>query len=233
MGESRPRPVIGITVGRRPSTFGGWEIEADIIPSTYAKAVEAAGGQPLLLPAGTCDSLLKLVDGLVVAGGPDIDPAMYGKEPCEYGAVAHQEQDKSEADLIRCAVENDIPLLGICRGMQLMCIIHGGKLHQHLPKTPGFENHGGWDGEETQHGVVMVEGSGLHKIMGSEATANSTHHQGVSDPGSLTVTAHSSHDGLIEGVERSDKKFCLGVQWHPERIEQIQLYRALVDAARA
>lgn len=225
-------PVIGITVGRRQSSFGGFDIEADVVPATYARAVEAAGGKPLLLPAGCCDTLLELVDGLVVAGGPDVDPAMYDAEPSEYGTIADPGQDRSEADLIRCAIDKNIPLLGICRGMQLMCIIHGGNLHQHLPQTPGYEKHGGWDGKETQHGVVMVEGSTLHQIMGSEAIANSTHHQGVRDPGSLLVNAHSSHDGLIEGVERPDKKFCVGVQWHPERIEQIQIYRALVEAAQ-
>ncbi len=233
MGESRSAPIIGITVCRRPTSFGSWQIEADVVPSTYAKAIESAGGKPLLLPAGSCDSLLKLVDGLVVAGGPDIDPEMYGEQPCQYGMVAHPEQDRSEAEMIRCAIKNDIPLLGICRGMQLMSVIHGGKLHQHLPETPGFEQHGGWDGEESQHGVIIDEGSSLHQIMGSEVTANSTHHQGVCDPGSLTVCAHSSHDGLIEGVERTDKRFCLGVQWHPERIGHIGLFSALVEAARA
>tara|TARA_B100000029_G_scaffold199780_2_gene198133 strand:- start:1606 stop:1959 length:354 start_codon:yes stop_codon:yes gene_type:complete len=116
--------------------------------------------------------------------------------------------------------------------MQLMCVIHGGSMHQHLPETPGFEEHGGWDGVVTEHGVSTIEGSRLHSIIGAELVANSTHHQGVSDAGSLEISAYSTHDNLIEGVERTDKTFCIGVQWHPERIGHIGLYRALVEAAR-
>ena len=85
-------------------------------------------------------------------------------------------------------------------------------MHQHLPETPGFEEHGGWDGEVTEHGVSIIEGSHLNVIMGDEVTANSTHHQGISDPGSLEISAYSTHDNLIEGVERNDKRFCIGVQ---------------------
>ena len=105
-------------------------------------------------------------------------------------------------------------------------------MHQHLPETPGFEEHGGWDGVVTEHGVSTVEGSHLQSIMGAELVANSTHHQGVSDPGRLQISAYSAHDNLIEGVERTDRTFCIGVQWHPERIGHIGLYRALVEAAR-
>ena len=232
MGESRRAPVIGVTACKRESSFGPWNLEAVILPSGYTTAIEEAGGKPLLLPPGCCPSLLDLLDGLVVAGGPDINPSLYGQKPSEHISLAHPDQDGSEADLIRGAVDRDIPLLGICRGMQLMCVVHGGKIHQHLPETPGHEEHGGWDGEVTEHGVQTVEGTHLHSIMGTTVSVNSTHHQGVFDPGSLSASAHSSHDGLIEGVERTDKRFCIGVQWHPERIGHVGLYRALVDAAR-
>ena len=105
-------------------------------------------------------------------------------------------------------------------------------MYQHLPETPGFEEHGGWDGEVTEHVVSIIGDSHLHAIMGDEVMANSTHHQGISDAGSLQISAYSVHDNLIEGVERNDKRFCIGVQWHPERIGHIGLYRALVEAAR-
>lgn len=232
MRDSHRAPVIGVTACKRESSFGPWNLEAVILPSGYTTAIEEAGGKPLVLPPGCCSSLLDLLDGLVVAGGPDIDPSLYGQKPCEHISLAHPDQDGSESDLIRAAVERDIPILGICRGMQLMCVVHGGKIHQHLPETPGHEEHGGWDGEVTEHGVQTVEGTHLHSIMGTNVSVNSTHHQGVFDPGSLSASAHSSHDGLIEGVERTDKRFCIGVQWHPERIGHVGLYRALVDAAR-
>ena len=232
MGEGRRAPVIGVTACKRPSTFGTWNIEAVILPSTYTNAIEEAGGQPILLPPGCCTSNLDFLDGLVVAGGPDIHPSLYGQESGEHTYLGHPDQDDSEASLIQVAIERDIPLLGICRGMQLMCVIHGGSMHQHLPETPGFEEHGGWDGVVTEHGVSTIEGSQLHSIMGADVVANSTHHQGVSDAGSLQISAYSTHDNLIEGVERTDKTFCIGVQWHPERKGHDLLFSALIKAAR-
>ena len=232
MSKQARAPVIGVTACKRDSTFGPWNIEAVILPSTYTDIIEEAGGQPILLPPGCCSSNLDFLDGLVVAGGPDIHPSLYGQEPSEHVYLAHQDQDDSESSLIKAALERDIPLLGICRGMQLMCVLHGGSMHQHLPETPGFEEHGGWNGEVTEHGVSIIEGSHLHAIMGAEIIANSTHHQGVSDAGSLQISAYSKHDNLIEGVERNDKRFCIGVQWHPERIGHLGLYCALVEAAR-
>ncbi|MAZ62421.1 MAG: gamma-glutamyl-gamma-aminobutyrate hydrolase [Euryarchaeota archaeon] len=232
MSKQARAPVIGVTACKRDSTFGPWNIEAVILPSTYTNIIEEAGGQPILLPPGCCSSNLDFLDGLVVAGGPDIHPSLYGQEPSEHVYLAHQDQDDSESSLIKAALERDIPLLGICRGMQLMCVLHGGSMHQHLPETPGFEEHGGWNGEVTEHGVSIIEGSHLHAIMGAEIIANSTHHQGVSNAGSLQISAYSKHDNLIEGVERNDKRFCIGVQWHPERIGHLGLYCALVEAAR-
>jgi len=232
MSVATHTPVIGITSSKRPSVYGSWKIDTVILPATYTNAVKEAGGEPLLLPPGCSASLLGKIDGLVVAGGPDLQSSLYGQDPGGYTVETYPEQDESEAALIQGAIEHDIPLLGICRGMQMMCVLHGGSMHQHLPMTPGFEEHGGWDGVATEHGVDIIEGTILQSIMGPHVIANSTHHQGVSDPGSLQINAHSSHDGLIEGVERNDLRFCVGVQWHPERIGHLGLYRALVKAAR-
>ena len=159
MSKQARAPVIGVTACKRDSTFGPWNIEAVILPSTYTNIIEEAGGQPILLPPGCCSSNLDFLDGLVVAGGPDIHPSLYGQEPSEHVYLAHQDQDDSESSLIKAALERDIPLLGICRGMQLMCVLHGGSMHQHLPETPGFEEHGGWNGEVTEHGVSIIERS--------------------------------------------------------------------------
>ena len=116
--------------------------------------------------------------------------------------------------------------------MQILSVLHGGDMHQHLDSTPGHEGHGGFDGVETAHGVVVSGDSLLAKLMGVDFTVNSTHHQGVSNPGSLSVSATAEHDGLIEAVERPDLEFCLGVQWHPERAGHDLLYSGLVEAAR-
>ena len=142
-------------------------------------------------------------------------------------------QDETEIGLISEALERDLPLLGVCRGMQILSVVHGGTLHQHLDDTPGHEGHGGYDGTSTDHSVIVEQDSLLCSLMGESFSVNSTHHQGVSDPGSLTISAVAGHDGLIEAVERRDKKFCLGVQWHPEQYGHDLLFSALVEAARS
>tara|TARA_X000000368_G_scaffold418598_1_gene418927 strand:- start:302 stop:895 length:594 start_codon:yes stop_codon:yes gene_type:complete len=194
--------------------------------------VSRCGGIPILIPPGSSTEIIDNIDGLIISGGPDISPEIYGQENGKFTIETYPEQDASEIALIKSAIKNDLPLLCICRGFQLLCAIHDGSLHQHLPQTDGYEEHGGWDGNVTEHGVNIIEGSRLEEIMGDKITVNSTHHQGVKDPGSLRVTAFSSHDGLIEAVEIEKLSFCIGVQWHPERIEHVSLYKAFIDSAR-
>ena len=194
--------------------------------------VSKCGGIPILIPPGSSTEIIDNIDGLIISGGPDISPEIYGQENGKFTIETYPEQDASEIALIKSAIKNDLPLLCICRGFQLLCAIHDGSLHQHLPQTDGYEEHGGWDGNVTEHGVNIIEGSRLEEIMGDKITVNSTHHQGVKDPGSLRVTAFSSHDGLIEAVEIEKLSFCIGVQWHPERIEHVSLYKAFIDSAR-
>lgn len=226
-------PIIGITTPARQTKWANLDLHAIVLPTTYPKMIRKCGGNPLLIPPGGDVSILDCLDALVVAGGPDIDPELYGQVAGEFSDDIYPEQDESEIALIKGAIEREIPLLGVCRGFQMMCILAGGSIHQHLPKTQGFENHGGWNGVVSEHGVEVVEGSHLCKILGKSVTANSTHHQGVSDAGSLTISGYSSHDGLIEAVEMPNHKFCIGVQWHPERIGHHELYKALIDAARS
>ena len=194
--------------------------------------VSRCGGIPILIPPGSSTEIIDNIDGLIISGGPDISPEIYGQENGKFTIETYPEQDASEIALIKSAIKNDLPLLCICRGFQLLCAIHDGSLHQHLPQTDGYEEHGGWDGNVTVHGVNIIEGSRLEEIMGDKITVNSTHHQGVKAPGSLRVTAFSSHDGLIEAVEIEKLSFCIGVQWHPERIEHVSLYKAFIDSAR-
>ena len=227
------KPIIGITCCMREARYSDFVRHAAILPSAYISMVDKAGGVPMIIPpAGDMTSLLDSIDGLIVSGGPDISPANYNEEPGPMTTEFYPEQDYSEMGLIERALERDMPLLGICRGMQILSVAHGGRMHQHLDTTPGHEGHGGFFGKSTEHGVVVERGSQLASIMGDSFTVNSLHHQGVSDSGSLDVSARADHDGLIEGVERKDKKFCLGVQWHPERKGHDLLFSALIQAAR-
>ncbi|MCH1592154.1 MAG: gamma-glutamyl-gamma-aminobutyrate hydrolase family protein [Candidatus Thalassarchaeaceae archaeon] len=228
------RPLIGITCFIRDTSYGNWNRNAAILPSAYLSAVERAGGIPMIIPpAGDMTTLLDAIDGLIISGGPDVSPARYNQEPGPMTVEFYPNQDETEIDLISEALDRDMPLLGVCRGMQILSIAHGGTLYQHLDDTPGHEGHGGYDGTSTDHSVIVEEDSLLCNVMGKSFTVNSTHHQGVADPGSLSISAVSGHDGLIEAVERRDKKFCLGVQWHPERRGHDLLFAALVEAARS
>jgi len=227
------RPVIGITCFMRDTVYGNWNRHAAILPSAYVSVIDRVGGTPLIIPpAGDMTKILDSIDGLVVSGGPDLYPQNYGEEPESMTVEFYPEQDATEMSLIREAMARDMPFFGVCRGMQILSVMHGGRLHQHLDTTPGHEGHGGFDGVETEHGVSTRSGSLLESLMGSSITVNSTHHQGVADAGDLTVAATAKHDGLIEAVERQDLRFCLGVQWHPERAGHDVLYSALVQAAR-
>ena len=217
----------------RDTQYGNWQRHAAILPSAYVSMIDEAGGIPLIIPpAGDMTNLLKSIDGLIISGGPDVSPTLYGQTPGPMTKEFYPDQDETEIGLISSALEMDMPLLGVCRGMQILSIAHGGSLHQHLDDTPGHEGHGGYDGESTDHGVIVEKDSILAELMGTSFFVNSTHHQGVADPGSLNVSAIAEHDGLIEAVERKDKKFCIGVQWHPERKGHDLLFAALVKAAR-
>ena len=229
---SDSRPVIGITCPSRPTKWAKWELDAVVLPTTYHKMVVRCGGIPILIPPGSSAEIIERIDGLIVSGGPDISPEIYGQENGNFTLETYPEQDISEIALIKSAIKENLPLLCICRGFQLLCAIHNGVLHQHLPETDGFEEHGGWDGNVTEHGVEIIADSKLEEIMGSKIIVNSTHHQGVKDPGSLKVTAFSTHDGLIEAVELDELSFGIGVQWHPERIEHVSLYQAFINSAR-
>ena len=230
-------PIIGITCFMRETVvrtaFGNWERHAAVLPSAYISMIERAGGTPLIIPpAGDMTPILDSIDGLLVSGGPDISPSSYNQEPEEMTKEFFPLQDEAEMGLIEGALDRDMPILGICRGMQILSVFHGGSMHQHLDDTPGHKNHGAYDGGTSDHGVDIAEDSLLSSLMGTSLTVNSAHHQGVADPGSLSVSATAVHDGLIEAVERKDKRFCIGVQWHPERIGHEVLFTKFVEAAR-
>ena len=218
----------------RDTAYGNWNRHAAILPSAYVSVVQRAGEIPMIIPpSGDMTKLVESIDGLIISGSLDISPEQYGQEPGPMTVEFYPNQDETEIGLISEALERDLPLLGVCRGMQILSVAHGGSLHQHLDNTPGHEGHGGYDGTSTEHSVIVEEDSLLCSLMGTTFSVNSAHHQGVSDSGSLSISAVAGHDGLIEAVERRDKKFCIGVQWHPERYGHDLLFSALVEAARS
>jgi putative glutamine amidotransferase len=219
-----------------------WYVLADVLPRSDALAVLRAGGRALLLPADPVwiedpDDALDLLDGLILAGGADVDPAGYGQQPHPATGGLTPERDAVEIALARRAIERDLPFLGICRGMQVMNVAAGGTLLQHLPDVVGHGEHRRTPGSfaDADHDVRLQDGSLAARAAGEERHATkSHHHQGVDAIGAgLVVTGWSTLDELPEAVERPDRRFALGVQWHPEADEASRLIGALVAEARA
>lgn len=230
------RPVIGLTTYVEPARWGAWQVPAALLHEWYVDAVQQAGGRAVLLPPDTADDeVLDRLDGLVIIGGADVGPSNYGAAPHPTTDEPRSARDASEILLCRGARARDLPLLGICRGMQVMAVAHGGSLIQDLPDAGYGLVHREQPGTFTEHQVRLAEGSLIARIYGaSEIDTNSSHHQGVSDPGTLSPTGWSA-DGLIEVLEAPDARFALGVQWHPEhpdrRTAELPLFRALIAAA--
>jgi putative glutamine amidotransferase len=236
------RPVIAIGVNLVRARWGVWDQAAALLPFSYVQAVQLAGGQALLVPpdpelAEDPDQLLDLVDGLILAGGHDIDPSFYGAQPHPQTNGTVPQRDRMELALTLRAVERDLPVQGICRGMQLLSVAFGGTLVQHLPDQVGHGEHrrhpGSFDGSE--HDVRLTPSSLAARAAGEELhSTKSHHHQGLAQvPDNLIVTGCSTLDDLPEAIEAKGKRFVLGVQWHPEADEQSTVVAALVEAARA
>jgi putative glutamine amidotransferase len=222
--------------------WGAWDLPAYLLPRSYVDAVQRAGAMALLLapdPALTedPDEVLDRIDGLMLAGGADIEPAAYGADAHAETIGSVPERDAFELSLVRRTLERDLPLLGICRGMQVMNIACGGTLHQHLPELLRHHEHrrvlGSFDGAD--HDVRLAPGSLAARAAGEDVhAAKSHHHQGVDRVGEgLVVTGWSQIDDLPEALEVPGKRFALGVQWHPEADETSRLIGALVGAAAA
>ena len=225
------RPIIGITSYVLPASWGVWhDLPSALVPQDYVAAVQEAGGRPVLLPPDDRDTdVLGVLDGLVLAGGPDLDPSSYGAES-EPFTVTHPERDVAEFALARRALEIDLPVLGVCRGMQVLTAAAGGRLHQHLPDVLGHEKHRPAPAAYGAQDARFEPGSRIAALMGDDVTIHCYHHQGVADPGRLTVTGRTA-DGVPEAVEDPAGRFVLGVQWHPEVVRDRRLFGALVAAA--
>lgn len=217
-----------------------WDQEAVLLSRSYVEAVQSAGALALMLPPDAVlvadpGEMLEKLDGLMLAGGADIDPACYGEEAHPETQDVVPERDLFEIALLRAAIQWDMPVLGICRGMQLINVALGGTLLQHLPERFGHHEHlravGTFDGAD--HEVELVAGTLAARAAGETIHATkSHHHQGVDRLGeSLLVTGSSTMDGLPEAIELPGKRFVLGVQWHPEADQASQVVGMLVAQA--
>jgi putative glutamine amidotransferase len=227
------RPVVGITTYVTPAKWSYWDIEAALVPADYVRAVDCAGGRPLLVPpsADGVDETLDAVDGLIFSGGSDLGPDLYGQDPHPETFGIHEARDRAELKLLEAALERDMPVLAICRGSQVLNVARGGDLVQHLPDVVGDEKHKHTPGTFADHDVALEPGTRLASLLGEHAPVKSHHHQGFGKVGAgLRVAAHAE-DGTIEAVEDPSHRFALGVLWHPEAGEDMKLFEGLVVAA--
>jgi putative glutamine amidotransferase len=242
------RPRIGISTYRDPVSWGPWAHEAAALPTTYVDCVAAAGGLPLLLPpsgdevlgyeayAGQEASLavdaVAVLDGLVISGGPDVDPARYDEPAHAETGKPRVQRDAWELALLAAALERDIPVLAICRGAQVLNVAFGGSLIQHLPEQEGAEDHRGGAGVYRKMPVALDPAALPGTVLGPNTTVSCYHHQAIGRLGEgLTVTGRASDDGVIEAFVVEGHAFAVAVQWHPERDHELRLFAALVEAA--
>jgi putative glutamine amidotransferase len=227
-------PVIGLSVYREHARWGVWDTTADLLPTVYARAIEEAGGLPVLLPPlptrDAADGVVARIDGLVVAGGADVSPERYGAQPHPRTGSWRDDRDAWELALVAAAEARGLPVLGVCRGMQVMAVAAGGVLEQHVPDRVGHDDHSPGGDQFGQTAVSVVQGSQLSTLVPPALTVYCHHHQAVaSHPGYEAVAW--AEDGTLEAIEAPGRRMRVGVQWHPEMAKDAGLFAALVAAA--
>ena len=225
------RPIIGITCELDAARWGHWLREAAISPVSYIRAVERAGGAPVLLPPVPPESARAFAEGLaglVFTGGRDLDPALYEQGRLDETDPPEHRRDRFELALMRAAIDADVPFLAIGRGLHVLCVARGGALVQHLP------GHQADPLKYLPHDVTLDEGTQLGKLLGASVVAPASHHQAPGRPGTGVLVAGRSPGGdITEAVELQGHRFGIGVHWHPEEGDDPRLLTALVGAAAA
>jgi putative glutamine amidotransferase len=232
-------PLIGITCYVEPATRGDWkDVPSVVLPHDYVLKVRDAGGRHIVIPPWTevdveaAQDIVARIDGLVIAGGADVDPGRYGApERHPHVQETRPDRDAMEIALATAAAAADLPLLGICRGMQVMAVAAGGVLEQHVPDRVGHVDHSPEVAVYGRHPVTTVPGTRLAALLGEATDVPSYHHQSVLTHPGFEPSAWAE-DGTLEAMEDPGARFRVGVQWHPEVGDDPRLFEALVEAAR-
>ena len=230
------RSLIGITGQFEAAHWGDWVREAVLSPLTYTRAVERGGGTPVILPPVPADSVARLIeslDGIVLTCGTDVNPALYDAAPHEKTDPPDRRRDRFELSLVRAAIDAQLPILAICRGMHILNVARGGTLIQHLPDAVGHNGHAPDPFRMSPHDVHLNAGSTVGTRLGVHAQVPALHHQAVQQTGEGLVTTAWADDQVIEAIELPGHPFAVGVQWHPEEGDDLRLFEALVAAAQA
>jgi gamma-glutamyl-gamma-aminobutyrate hydrolase PuuD len=228
-------PVVGITTYVEDAAWGVWKLPAALIPYDYVRAIEHAGARALLVPPSEdgVEETLDALDGILFSGGADLDPEVYGAKAHPETNGVRPARDRAEIALLEAALARDMPVLAVCRGVQVMNVARGGDLVQHLPDVVGNESHREVKGTFSEHPVRIEDGSKLGAVVADRAPVKSSHHQGLGRVGEGLREVAWADDGTIEGLEDPGRRFALGVLWHPEAGEDRKLFEALVAEARA
>jgi putative glutamine amidotransferase len=229
------KPLIGVTTYREQARWGVWDESADVLHSVYSQSIEAAGGVAVLLPPGDPEGAVAVIarlDGLVIAGGADVDPARYGDAPHERTTSWRDDRDAWELALLDAAATTGLPVLGICRGMQVMAVHGGGTLDQHVPDLVGTDAHSPGGDQFGEIDVDVLPGTLLARVVGAKGSVACHHHQSVGDHPGFVASARAA-DGTLEAMESPDRPYWLAVQWHPETRADAGLFRSLVEAAQS
>jgi putative glutamine amidotransferase len=237
---SAKRPVIGLTTYLEQAQTGAWDVPASFLPKAYFEAVTQAGGIAVLLPPQPVDSaianrVIDGLDGLIVTGGKDVDPARYGQEPHPTTDEPRRDRDAWEDALLLAAIDRELPFLGICRGAQVLNVALGGTLHQHLPDVIGSTRYSTGVGTFLVNEVTVAPEGVLPRLLRDTPTLDvkSHHHQAIDRLADGLVVTARSDDGTIQAVELESAPFGVAVQWHPEEdADDLRLFAGLVDAAR-
>ena len=233
-----PRPVIGLTTYLQQAQTGVWDVHASFLPDIYLQGVLRTGGIVTLLPpqpvdAGIAARVIDGLDGLVITGGRDVDPGAYDHEPHPATDSPARDRDDWEFALLAAALRRRMPVLGICRGAQVLNVALGGTLHQHLPDILGHTGHQLGNATFSTSGVRTVPGTRLAALIGASAAVQCYHHQGIDRLGEGLMVSARDTDGVVEAVETAGDDFVVAVQWHPEEtLDDLRLFAGLVEAGR-